>query len=104
MLLWVAPQIGSVFLRHVAYVLYGIVIVRFLALDLASQFRTAPAADLPVQDYLRQLVERLIMFGVPIASLGAASWLIGQTPSDKPTVVLRAATASPMFSTGGWRR
>ena len=80
-LLWVAQQIGSVFLRYGCYLLYAIVVVRFVGIDLGSQFLEAPpSADLPFRDYLWQLVERAVMFGVPIASLGGASWLLGRTP------------------------
>ncbi len=76
-LLWIAGKIGSEFLRQVGYVLYAIVLVRFCFVDLRGQFLRAPsAADLPLADYLRQLAERLVMFGVPIASLGGAYWLL----------------------------
>ncbi len=68
-LLWVAGKLNSEFLRHVAYGLYLIVLGRFLFLDLPSQFRSQSLANLPVMDYIRQMAERLVMFGVPIASL-----------------------------------
>jgi uncharacterized membrane protein len=90
-LLWIAQKLGSVFLRHACYVLFGIVIVRFAALDLGEQFlRSPPTDDLPMGDYLRQLLGRVVAFGVPIASLGAASWLLARSPSDQETVVDRA--------------
>ncbi len=76
-LLWIAGRIGSQFLQQVCYVLYAIVLMRFFFVDLRGQFLRAPsAADLPLGDYLRQLAERLVMFGVPIASLGGAYWLL----------------------------
>jgi len=76
-LLWIAGKIGSEFLRQVGYVLYAIVLIRFCFVDLRGQFLRAPSAvDLPLGDYLRQLAERLVMFGVPITSLGGAYWLL----------------------------
>ncbi|MCA9230889.1 MAG: DUF2339 domain-containing protein [Planctomycetales bacterium] len=76
-LLWIAGKIESEFLRQVAYLLYAIVLFRFCAVDLRGQFLRGPsAADVPLGDYLRQLVERIVMFGVPISSLGGAYWLL----------------------------
>ena len=76
-LLWIAGKLGSEFLRHVCYLLYAIVLFRFGAIDLSRQFLNAPSAsDLPLFDYLRQLIERLVMFGVPIASIGGAYRLL----------------------------
>src|SRR4029077_17776214 len=61
-LLWVAGKLGSEFLRHVCYVLYAIVLIRFGFIDLTHQFLNAPpSANLPLFDYLRQLAERLVM-------------------------------------------
>jgi uncharacterized membrane protein len=100
-LLWIAQKLGSVFLRHACYVLFGIVIARFAAIDLAEQFLQNPATgDLATGDYLRQLLARVVAFGVPIASLGAASWLLARTPADRETVVDRANDI-PDF-VGGW--
>ena len=70
-LLWVAGKLGSEFLRHVCYVLYAIVLFRFGFIDLRSQFQQ-PVAELPMFDYLLQVAERLVLFGVPIASIGGA--------------------------------
>jgi uncharacterized membrane protein len=76
-MLWIAGRIGSQFLRHVCYVLYAIVLFRFGFLDLRTKFLHGPsAADLPLADYVRQLVERLVTFGVPIASFGGAYRLL----------------------------
>lgn len=81
-LLWVAKKLGSEFLRHVCYVLYGIVLFRFGLFDLPNHFLTAPSvANIAVSQYLNQLLERLVMFGVPIASIGGAYWLLA-----RPTV------------------
>lgn len=89
-LLWVGRKIGSEFLRHVCYLLYAIVLFRFGFLDLPRHFLTAAsAADVPMAQYLNQLVERLIMFGVPIASIGAAYKLLTGWGSEDERVVSR---------------
>lgn len=89
-LLWIAGKLGSEFLRHVCYLLYGIVLLRFGVIDLSRQFLDAPsAANLPLFDYLRQLVERLVMFGVPIASIGGAYRLLQRQDSAAVEVVGR---------------
>ncbi|MFG0333401.1 MAG: DUF2339 domain-containing protein [Maioricimonas sp. JB049] len=76
-MLWMAGRIGSEFLRHVAYLLYGIVLFRFGFIDLRTQFlQTPPSADLTMQAYITTLMERLVMFGVPVASLGGAYLLL----------------------------
>jgi uncharacterized membrane protein len=101
-LLWVSQQIGSVFLRYVCYLLYAIVIARFLTIDLGTQFlRDMPPADLPMRDYLRLLVERIVMFGVPIGSLGAASWLLARDRTDEPGLV-SDANDFPNLLRGPW--
>lgn len=82
-LLWVAQKLGSEFLRHVCYVLYGIVLFRFGLFDLPNHFLTAPtAANVDVSQYLLQLFERLVMFGVPIASIGGAYLLLARSAAE----------------------
>ena len=100
-LMWIAGKIGSEFLRQVCYVLYGVVLVRFCFVDLRSQFLRAPsAADLPLADYLRQLAERVVMFGVPIASLGGAYWLLQR--QKKVAGVVDPANDVEGWVRGGW--
>lgn len=78
-LLWIAGKIGSQFLRQVSYVLYAIVLFRFGFLDLPRQFGAAgPSGELPLGDYARLLIERLVMFGVPIGSIAAGARLLGR--------------------------
>jgi len=98
-LLWVAKKLGSEFLRHVCYVLYGIVLFRFGLHDLPGHFLTAlPTADLTVPQYLNQLLERLVMFGVPIASIGGAYWLLSPSTAQRSHLVDEANDIS------GWIR
>ncbi|MEX1231832.1 MAG: DUF2339 domain-containing protein [Planctomycetaceae bacterium] len=74
-ILWIAGKLNSNFLRYAAYLIYGFVVVRFGAFDLEHQFATPQAVDMPLTEYFLHLVERLVMFGVPIASLGGAYYL-----------------------------
>src|SRR5439155_20980191 len=65
--------------RHVDYLLYGIVLVRYGFIDLQTQYLAAGVPEtLPLGEYLLQLVQRLVMFGVPIGSLGGAYVLLRQ--------------------------
>lgn len=90
-MLWIADRIGSGFLRHVCYVLYAVVLFRFGFLDLGTKFLNVPStADLALVDYLRQLVERLVMFGVPIASFGGAYRLLPRQSAPAERSISRA--------------
>lgn len=89
-LLWIAGRIGSEFLRQVCYLLYAIVLFRFGFVDLQRQFlRAAPTVDLALVDYLKELAERIVMFGVPIASIGGAYRLLGRQDAESGRVVSR---------------
>lgn len=83
-LLWIGGRLNSRFLQHLAFVLYLIVMYRFVFLDLKAQYRVAVMGDLPLTDYLLQMVERLIMFGVPIASLGLGCRLLKNPTTAGP--------------------
>lgn len=94
-MLWIASKMKSEFLRQLAYLLYLIVLARFAIFDLEGQFGGL-SRDLPLGEYARALVERLAIFGVPIASFFAAgrlfthegsgdpAWLVGEGNDIKP--------------------
>jgi uncharacterized membrane protein len=71
-LLWLAAKLESRFLRYVSYVLYTIVVVRFFVFDLTGQFGAPLAADTTLKQYALLLLERLVSFGVPVASIALA--------------------------------
>jgi uncharacterized membrane protein len=78
-LLWIAGKLGSQFLKHVSYLLYGLVLIRFGFLDLPRQFGnfdTTTAAT--TAEYIRLLVQRGVMFGIPIGSIALASRLLAK--------------------------
>jgi uncharacterized membrane protein len=70
-MLWIAGKLNSQFLKHVSYLLYAIVIGRFCFYDLQMQyvFHRTVDTDVTLGDYLRMMAQRLVMFGVPVASL-----------------------------------
>jgi hypothetical protein len=76
----------------VAYLLYVIVAGRFCLIDLPDQFgaRAALAAGLPLKDYLQHLLERLVMFGVPVASMAGAWRLLKESLPPASAAVDRA--------------
>jgi len=91
-MLWIAAKLESEFLRHVAYLLYAIVLFRFGFVDLRTQYLggAASVADLPWAEYLLHLARRLVMFGIPIASLAGAGRLLRQPLAVSAMAVGRA--------------
>jgi len=91
-MLWIAGKLKSEFLRHVAYLLYAIVLGRFCFIDLRSEYLVGigAAAAVPFRQYLLDLVERLVAFGVPVASMGAACRLLKQPLATASLAVDRA--------------
>ena len=80
-MLWIASRMKSNFLQNLAFILYAIVLGRFFFLDMSRGFSgTWPPPSAAV--YWKGLLERLFLFGVPIASLFAASRLFGFTAGD----------------------
>lgn len=75
-LLWISLKLESQFLRHTAFLLYGFVLFRFSFYDLGASYGSGLAESLPLSDYLPILVERLVIFGVPIGSLAGAYHLL----------------------------
>jgi uncharacterized membrane protein len=62
--------------------LYGIVLFRFGLLDLPLSFGRTLARDTPWAEYWPQLLERMVQYGVPVLSLGAAYKLLQREPRD----------------------
>lgn len=87
-LVWIAGKLGSEFVRQVAYVLFAVVMARFLFIDLRTQFLAAPStAELTATAFAQSLLQRVAMFGIPIASLAGAYWLLSKRPVDESAVV-----------------
>ncbi|MFV0444800.1 MAG: DUF2339 domain-containing protein [Planctomycetaceae bacterium] len=78
-LLWIGGKLGSQFLKHVSYLLYALVLVRFGFLDLPRQFGSFGTAEtLTAAEYIRLLLQRGMMFGIPIGSILLASRLLAK--------------------------
>ena len=76
-LLWLAAKMQSRFLAQLAYILYVLVLGRFLFFDLHVAYHDSrPAQGMVFADYLANLVERLVAFGVPIVSFALAGRLL----------------------------
>ncbi len=98
-MLWIGGKLNSKFLRHIAFLLYAIVFARFCFLDLPSQYaRGIHPGDMSVADYLQKMVERLIIFGVPITSIAGACRLLKQPLKVSGTAV------QPSNDIGEWIR
>jgi len=90
-MLWIAGKLDSQFLRHVSYLLYAIVVVRYCVVDLPAQYAsTAAFAELPLRAYLAALAERLVMFGVPVASVATGCRLLKRPLSTTSVTVGKA--------------
>jgi uncharacterized membrane protein len=77
-MLWLAGKLGSEFLRQLAYLLYGVVLLRFGFLDLPEQygFQTAARDDASLRIYFWHMLERFVAFGVPIGSVAGAYFVL----------------------------
>ncbi len=88
-LLWMAQQLESVVVRRMAVALFALVFWRWGVIDLRSTFggRLVDGEAPPLSQFLPQLVERAVTFGVPIASFGIASWLLERPDRRRESVV-----------------
>lgn len=99
-MLWIAGKLDSRFLRNLAFLLYAIVLGRFCMVDLHNNFFTgAAAADVPLGEYLWNLAQRFVVFGVPVASLAAGCRLLG-----RPTTTSAALAVQKANDVGQWIR
>jgi len=91
-ILWIAGKLDSRFLRHVAYLLYMIVAARFCFLDLPHQYSAAVvrAADVPLGVFLLHMLQRFVVFGVPIGSMAGAFRLLNAPLSAASLAVDKA--------------
>ena len=98
-LLWIAGKLNSRFLRQIAFFMYSIVFARFCFLDLPSQYESGiHPVDMPVADYLQKMVERFVIFGVPIASIAGACRLL------KRPLKVSGTAVEPSNDIGEWIR
>jgi len=91
LLMWLSGKLDSRFLKHASLTLYGIVLIRFHALDLPRQFAGGGVTQgVEPLEYVLRLAARLMTFGLPIASLGAAYKLMSRPAEAGSLAVSRA--------------
>jgi uncharacterized membrane protein len=102
LMLWLSRRLGSRFLQSLAALLYGMVVWRVFFLDLRSAFPNL-YGELPLATYLRGLADRLVAFGVPIASFVGAWRLLSAPPPDPATAAVprEADTGAMVRDSGG---
>jgi len=89
-MLWISGKLRSEFLRQVSYLLYAIMLLRFCLFDLPGQYGAGIDSNTPLPVFLRGLMERMISFGIPIASLAVAFKLI-EKPAPAVAIACDAA-------------
>ncbi len=77
-MVWISQQLGSRFLRQLAYLLMLVVLGRYVLVDLGNRSNLIFAPDTALSVYLGQLSIRLIQYGIPIAGLFGAGWLLSK--------------------------
>ncbi|WP_165075778.1 DUF2339 domain-containing protein [Paludisphaera rhizosphaerae] len=74
--LWLAGKMRSGFLRGAAVVLYALVLGRFGLVDLPRSYGGEVAVGGSLASYFGLVLQRCIAFGVPIASMAGAAYLL----------------------------
>ncbi len=98
LMLWLGRRLGSRFLQTLSCVLYAIVVWRIFCLDLRHAFPPL-RGELPLGRYLRDLADRLVAFGVPVAALLGAWRLHARPPAAAgQAVVPRESDTGPLVS------
>lgn len=95
LLMWMAFQLRSRMIRTISYILFALVMIRFCVWDLRESFflsNPPSTANLPVQEFVLHLVERLVSFGIPIASLALAYRWVRKTPREESETTAIQAT------------
>jgi len=100
-MLWMAGKLRSAFLQQVSYLLYLIVLVRFSFIDLPGQYGMTMDNEQPFGDFLFGLLERVISFGIPIASLALAFRLI-EKPAPASPLACDAGNDVPLWLKDNW--
>ncbi len=102
-LLWLADKIQSEFIRRAALVLYAIVVFRFGLVDLPGQYGSAAplAAGATLGTYVTHLLQRLVVFGVPIGSLAGGYFLL-RSPSGPSSLTVDPSANLPERVRAPW--
>lgn len=106
-MVWISQQLGSRFLRQLAYLLMFVVLGRYVFVDLGNRANLLVATDTALSVYLGQLLIRLIQYGIPIAGLFGAGWLLSKDEGDQNNIIdtandVKIISATPL-SSAFWR-
>ncbi len=99
-LFWLAAQLSSDFLRGLALVMYAWVVGRLCFVDMSRTFAGESWQALQALTpgpYLRALAERVLQFGVPLASLFVPMRASAQTTAAATAAPGAAAPSVPQF-------
>lgn len=100
-MLWIGGKLRSEFLRQVSFLLYAIVLIRFSFFDLPEQYGSGMDSTAPFSVFFMGLVERLISFGIPIASLGMA-FKLTEAPVQAARIALDQANDIRQWLPNNW--
>ncbi len=94
-MLWLAGKLDSRFLRGIALAAYALALGRLVFYDLERSYAQPLPADLVWSAYLPVLGRHLLAIGGPIASLGAAWFLLKAPPAAAPALEVGRANDIP---------
>jgi uncharacterized membrane protein len=100
-MLWIAGKLNSEFLRHAAYLLYLIVVGRLCLIDLPNQYSVMGADTMPLPDYLWLMLQRIVIFGTPIACLAGAFRLL-KSPATPAALAVDSASDMAQWIRDRW--
>ncbi len=86
-MVWISQKLGSRFLRQLAYLLMFVVLGRYVFVDLGNRANLLVVTDTALSVYLGQLLIRLIQYGIPIAGLFGAGWLLSKDEVDQNNII-----------------
>ncbi len=101
MTLWIGLRLGTQFLAHLALLLFAFVVFRLFVIDLNVEY-LGDEGTLSNLEAFKAMGRRIIVLGIPIASLLAAGNLLRtqKTPTGKPSLVSSKNDTPVRFSFG----
>ncbi len=92
---WLGLRLNSHFLRHLGYIMYGIVFFRLLVWDLHRNYEVMPSLATPWAVYGKALLSRLITFGTAILATAAAFCMERRQTDREPQGIVDVANDTP---------
>lgn len=102
-LLWVGERMKSTTLRYLAGVAYVFVFLKVGIVELPGHYSKPVVQGMTFAQYWPDMIERLMIFAVPIFSLFSAAWIIGRSNREAGTILDRSRRFDPEdLSPLGW--